>query len=161
MVQDNKSPQEHALQDYAQKPGVPYFVMALVSPLVLGLMLIVLPEYSPITPLKLHIVFMGYCIGLLSFFAGTRYGIYLNQKRPGKAWVLPLIMGPLLGLLVFLLPFSLGLAILIAGFGAHGAWDSWGVFHGKFPKDYSTSRMVATWFICAILIFVFIFTGMR
>lgn len=156
MVQDNNS-----AKDYTQKPSIPYFVLALVSPLVLALVFFAFPEYSPIIPLKLNFIFLGYCAGLLGFFAGTRYGVYLNQKRPGKAWLLPLILGPFLGLLVFLLPLSLGLAILIAGFGAHGAWDSWGAFHGKFPKDYAASRMLATWFICAILIVVLILTGMR
>ncbi len=161
MAHNNKSPQINSSQDHTQKPGIPHFALMLVSPLVLALIFFTLPEYSPIAPLKLQIVFLGYCVGLLSFFAGTRYGIYLNQKRPGNAWILPLIMGPFLGLFVLLLPFSLGLAILIAGFGAHGAWDSWGSFHGRLPDDYSASRMVATWIICAILICVFILTGIQ
>ena len=142
-------------------PAKSYLVWALVIPLVIGLVFFLFPQYSPLESDRFNALFLGYCVAMLSFFAGTRHGIYLNQKTPGQAWLIPFLAGPVLGIIVFLLPFPLALAVLIAGFGAHGAWDSWDAFHGKLPRHYAASRITATWLICVLLIGAFVLSGLQ
>ncbi|MCF6301618.1 MAG: DUF3429 domain-containing protein [Devosiaceae bacterium] len=145
----------------ARKAAFPYFALATCLPLVLGLGFFIFPDFSPFAPSKLETIFVGYATLLLGFFSGIRFGTKLLSKRSGNVWIVPFIAGPLLGLMVLSVPFSLALAMLATGFGAHGAWDSLSAFRGKLPTRYTAMRTTTTWIICAILILVFIINGVE
>ncbi|MCF6327231.1 MAG: DUF3429 domain-containing protein [Devosiaceae bacterium] len=137
------------------------FVMAFSLPVFLALVFFVFPGLAIIGQEKLQIALVGYCVVLLSFFAGTRYGALLNGIEAQTGWLVPFALGPVLAIAILLMPFSLALAVLIAGFGGHGAWDSWAAFKGKLPKDYSTRRILLTATICLMLITILIVSGLQ
>lgn len=136
-----------------------FFALVVCAPLLVVLILFLLPDLAIISRAKIQIVLVGYCVGLLGFFAGTRFGALINGTGSQTAWIIPFIAGPIVGVGVLLLPFSLALAVLIAAFGGHGAWDSWASFNGKLPKEYWARRTLLTWMICLILIAIFVIEG--
>jgi len=137
------------------------FVMAFALPVFLALAFFVFPDLNIVGQEKLQIVLVGYCVALLSFFAGTRFGALLNGNEAQTGWILPFALGPVLAISILFMPFTLALAVLIAGFGGHGAWDSWAAFQGKLPKDYSTRRILLTAIICLMLIAILILNGLQ
>ena len=137
-----------------------FFALAICAPLIAALIFFLLPDLAIISVAKLEIAVVGYCVALLGFFAGTRFGDLINGMGAQTAWIIPFLAGPIVGLAILLLPFSLSLAVLIAAFGGHGAWDSWASFNGKLPKEYWARRTLLTWMICLILIAIFVIDGM-
>jgi len=137
------------------------FIIAVSLPIFVALLFFVRPELAIIEQEKLQIALVGYCVALLAFFAGARFGTLLNGTTAKTAWILPFFLGPVLVIAILLMPFPLDLAMLIAGFGGHGAWDSWAAFEGKLPKDYSKRRILLTSIICVMLIAILILNGMQ
>lgn len=146
-------------QQISEKTIFPFFVVFLCLPLIVGLGFLALPQYFPFEPIRLEFIFIGYSGILLAFFSGIRLGTNLLKSSINRIWLVPFASGPLLGLFVLVAPFSLALAILAVGFGAHGAWDALSAFRGKLPSRYSAMRTASTWLICVILILVFVLDG--
>lgn len=160
MIKDNSVIKDNSKGAKGAKKAVfPYFALATCLPLVLGAFFFVFPQFSFFTVSKLEIIFVGYGIVLLGFFSGIRFGARLNVNRSGKVWIIPFLAGPFLGLVVLSVPFSLALAMLAVGFGAHGAWDSLAAFRGNLPNRYTAMRTTTTWLMCALLILVFVLDG--
>ena len=141
----------------SKSPAV--FVLIFAAPVFVLFLLFVFPDLAVIGPEKLQTLLVGYCIVLLGFFTGTRYGVLLRGTEAQTAWILPFIFGPVLAIIILLMPFSLALAVLIVVFGGHGAWDSWVAFKGGLPRDYSTRRSFLTILVCFILIAILIVNG--
>ncbi len=137
------------------------FVLAVSLPLVAVLFFYVFPDLAVISRARLQLVLIGYCVGLLGFFSGVRFGALVNGSGFSSAWIVPFAAGPVFGIAVLLMPFSLALAVLAAGFGAHGAWDSWAAFRGRLPAGYSARRIVSTIVTCLLLIVIFIIDGLQ
>jgi len=133
-----------------------FYVLAVCLPLIMALLLILTGDINTISGQKFQIALVGYSVALLSFFAGTRFGILLNGSSAKKVWLIPFLVGPIFGIGILLLTFPLSVAVLAAAFGAHGAWDSWAAFKGKLPKQYASRRMLATIFISLLLIVILI-----
>lgn len=146
-------------QQISSKNRFPFFVIALCLPLIIGGVFFVLPQYSPFEMIRLEMIFVGYASVLLAFFSGIRLGTNLLKSSINRIWLVPFASGPLLGLFVLVVPFSLALATLAVGFGAHGAWDALSAFKGELPGKYSAMRSALTWLICALLILVFVLDG--
>lgn len=134
--------------------------LMLIFPLAVLAVLSLAPFLSPLTPGDVHQVAVGYATILLGFHAGVRAGARLRVPSRSWRWQLALLSGPALGLLVLLLDISAALAMLVAGFGALGAWDSWAAFRGDLPQDYARTRMGATIVTCLLLILIFVLHGL-
>lgn len=147
-------------QQKIRKREFPFFVFSICLPLIIGLFFFVFPQYSPFNLPRLEMVFVGYAAVLLAFISGIRFGTNLLKTSLNRIWLVPFASGPLLGLFVLVVPFSLALPTLAVGFGAHGAWDAWGAFRGELPSKYSAMRTASTWLICTLLILVFVLDGL-
>ena len=114
----------------------------------------------PIEQVLLERVIVGYGALLLGFFSGARLGLILlpDGRRNLNLW--PVLGAPALGLLIVLLPFTIAIALLIVGFGAQGAWDSWSGFSGRLPRTYAAMRRTMTWAVSLTLMAVLILHGL-
>ncbi|HHS83207.1 MAG TPA: DUF3429 family protein [Devosia sp.] len=134
--------------------------LILTFPLAVLFILALAPFLSPLAPGDVHHVAVGYATILLGFHAGVRAGARLRLPTRSWKWQMALLSGPGLGLLVLLLETSAALAVLIVGFGALGAWDSWAAFRGELPRNYGRARMGATILSCLLLILIFVLHGL-
>lgn len=134
-------------------------VVTSCAPAILALLFITFPQISPFAISKLETALVGYSAVLLGYFSGIRFGATLIIQNTTQNWLIPFLAGPVLGLIILLLPFPLALAVLVAGFGAHGAWDTWASFHGRLPPDYAKIRTAITWIMCTMLIIVLVVDG--
>ena len=89
---------------------------------------------------------------ILSFLGGIRWGLALNGgEKAGQAFALSVIPA-IVGWLALFAPDIGGLIILIAAFGAQGAWDSF-FFHGDAKRMwFARLRIVITSLVVVSLI---------
>lgn len=129
------------------------------APLLLALVAVLIPEFSPLTAETLGKTIIGYGALLLAFLSGARLGFYLQPGGREERGIWLVFAGPALGLLTIMLPFRIGLALLIVGFGAQGAWDSWSGFRDRLMRDYVAMRRKMTWIVCFVLMAIFVVDG--
>ncbi|HUV32327.1 MAG TPA: DUF3429 domain-containing protein [Devosiaceae bacterium] len=123
-----------------------------LAPFVAGLVLTLFPSLDILDPVVFERALLGYGALILSFLGGVRWGIRMQGGAGSDLTYLVGIGGSVLGFLTLLMPYGLGLTVLIVGFGAHGAWDVWGGFRGTVPRPYARLRSMMTWLVCAVLL---------
>ncbi len=143
-----------------QNANLLMFLLVLCAPLFVGLAGVLFSGLLPVEPASLEQAIVGYGALLLGFFSGARLGFLLLPGGHGNRGFWPVLGAPALGLLALLVPFTIAVALLIVGFGAQGAWDSWSGFSGKLPKAYAAMRRTVTWVICLTLMAILILHGM-
>ncbi|MEX0860458.1 MAG: DUF3429 domain-containing protein, partial [Cucumibacter sp.] len=124
-------------------------------PFSIALILNVFPALSPFDPVILERAVLGYGALTLSFLGGVRWGIRMQGGRGGDFSYLLGIIGAIVGLATLLMPYQLGLAVLIVAFGAQGAWDVLSGTDGGVPKRYSALRITLTLGTSAIVLALF------
>ncbi len=146
--------------DTEQSKRLLLLLLALCSPLFAGLAGMLFSGLLPIEDASLERAIIGYSALLLGFFSGARLGrLLLPDGRDQQGMWLVLAL-PALGLLIVLVPFTIALALLIVGFGAQGAWDSWSGFKGTLPRAYAATRRTMTWIVCLTLMAVLVLHGL-
>jgi hypothetical protein len=132
-----------------------------IVPLLAAMLLLALPGLLPIDGAVVERVVVAYAALLLSFLGGVRWGIRIGGRAGTDMIYLLGALGPALGLVVLLLPFSPALALLTVGFAAQGAWDVWSGLGKSVPETYARHRSVATLMICVALIAILFLQVMR
>jgi len=123
-----------------------------LAPFIAGLVFTVNPSLQPLDQVVFERALLGYGAVILGFLSGVRWGMRMQGGFGSDIIYLAAIVVSGGGFLTLLLPFPLGIALLIVGFGAQGAWDVWGGFRGSVPRAYARMRSVITWMTCAVLI---------
>jgi len=126
--------------------------LAGLAPFVAGLVATVFPALLPIDQIVFERALLGYGALILSFLGGVRWGIRMQGGAGTDLTYLVGIAGSVLGFFTLLMPYVLGIAVLIVAFGAHGAWDVWSGFRGAIPRPYAQLRSMMTWLVCAALL---------
>lgn len=86
----------------------------------------------------------SYALTLLFFASGIRFGMHYGRFR-ALVWHQKLILAtPLIAIAAILASGNASLGLLVFGFGAQGAIDSWGGHVGVVPDRYVTARLIAT-----------------
>ncbi|HHG90363.1 MAG TPA: DUF3429 family protein [Devosia sp.] len=134
-------------------------LLVLCAPLIAGLAGMLFSGLLPMDQDSLERAIIGYGTLVLGFFSGARLGrTLLTGDTKRSIWLVLLL--PALGLLVVVMPFTTALALLIVGFGAQGAWDSWSGFRGALAKDYAAQRRAITLIICLTLVAILVLHGL-
>lgn len=120
-------------------------------PFLAGLLLTLYPQYTPLEPVVFQRALLGYGVLILGFLGGVRWGIRLQGGAGSDLTYVVGILGSMLGFFVLVMPYGFGLAVLIVGFGAQGAWDVWAGHAGGVPRGYARLRHAMTWVVCATL----------
>lgn len=121
-------------------------------PFIAALVVTVFPQVSPLPTLIFERATLGYGALILSFLGGVRWGIRLQGGAGTDLTFVTGIVGSVLGFFTLLLPFSLGVAVLVVGFAAQGAWDVWAGHIGRVPQLYARLRSLMTWLVCVVLL---------
>lgn len=94
---------------------------------------------------------------LLTFFAGTRFGLAIAARRVRDAAVC--FLSVLVALAALLLPPPNVYVVLALGFAAQGAWDAFGVATGPLPEWYGRLRITSTFVLVAAMCAAFVATS--
>lgn len=129
-------------------------------PLLFALAATVYPPAQPFDPMVFERAVLGYGVLILGFLGGVRWGLRILGGQGSDLTFVMGILGAVVGCLVLVLPFAIGLAVLIAGFAAHGAWDVWSGARGGVPHAYARLRMTMTFIVCLLLAGILLAHGM-
>lgn len=121
-------------------------------PFVVALAITIFPDISPLPEIIFERATIGYGALILSFLGGVRWGIRLQGGAGSDLTFVTGIAGSVIGFITLLLPYSLGLAILVVGFAGQGAWDVWAGHIGWVPQLYARLRSLMTWLVCIVLL---------
>jgi len=125
-----------------------------------GLIFTVFPNLSPFDTLIFERAMIGYGALILAFLGGVRWGIRLQGGAGSDLTFVMGVLGSVLGFITLLMPYSLALAVLTVGYGAHGAWDVWSGASGGVPGFYAKMRSFMTWLVCLTLIGILLARGL-
>jgi hypothetical protein len=92
----------------------------------------------------------------LSVLGGIRFGIGLRREPPASTLLGFAVLPALLGWLALFAPDRIGLAVLLVGHCAQGAWDSISSSRGGAPRWYGEMRIVTTLVAAAAHIAAFV-----
>jgi hypothetical protein len=130
--------------------------LAGVIPFLIGLLVTLFPGLSPFDPNHFERALVGYGALILSFLGGIRWGIRLQGGAGTDLTYIVGTFGAIIGFIVILLPVNFGLIVLALAFALHGIWDVKAGMSGRVPQAYARLRIVLTWLVCLILIFIII-----
>lgn len=125
---------------------------ASVLPLVIGFFTVAMPDLLPLDPEVVQRAILGYGALNLGFLGGIRWGLALTDRLGDEKVFIYAVIGGCIAAISLVLPFRLGLALLVVGFAGQGAWDVWARPKKTLSERYSDRRTLVTLLMCFSLI---------
>lgn len=125
-------------------------------PFMVGGLLAVTAGAGVMTAARADLFLIGYGATILSFMAGSRWGLALTSHNPKDQSVqlAVSVIPSLTGWFSLLLPFSFALPLLTLAHAALGVWDIRAMHGGRGPRWYGRLRMILTSAVVILLVVI-------